>query len=100
MLRYWLPRHLRFGGPDMKRLVAGRERIYLDRLGNDFSADPKSFSEVACEHDARLYPQPGAMRAAFDQDAIDNKVLLLLIPGLLLANSLCLGTANRLPDGD
>ena len=33
--------HFRFGGPDMERLVAGRERIYLDRFWNEFSADPK-----------------------------------------------------------
>jgi pimeloyl-ACP methyl ester carboxylesterase len=26
--------HFRFGGPDMERLVAGRERIYLDRFWN------------------------------------------------------------------
>ena len=71
--------HFRFGGPDMERLVAGRERIYLDRFWNEFSADPKSFSEASREHYARLYAQPGAMRAgfsqfaAFDQDAIDNK---------------------------
>jgi pimeloyl-ACP methyl ester carboxylesterase len=74
--------HFRFGGPDMERLVAGRERIYLDRFWNEFSADPKSFSEAAREHYARLYAQPGAMRAgfnqfaAFDQDAIDNKVFV------------------------
>ena len=73
--------HFRFGGPDMERLVAGRERIYLDRFWNEFSADPKSFSEASREHYARLYAQPGAMRAgfsqfaAFDQDAIDNKAL-------------------------
>ena len=74
--------HFRFGGPDMERLVAGRERIYLDRFWNEFSADPKSFSEASREHYARLYAQPGAMRAgfsqfaAFDQDAIDNKRLV------------------------
>jgi len=33
--------HFRFGGPDMERLVAGRERIYLDRFWNEFSATPK-----------------------------------------------------------
>ena len=27
--------HFRFGGPDMERLVAGRERIYLDRFWNE-----------------------------------------------------------------
>jgi pimeloyl-ACP methyl ester carboxylesterase len=37
--------HFRFGGPDMERLVAGRERIYLDRFWNEFSADPKRFGE-------------------------------------------------------
>jgi pimeloyl-ACP methyl ester carboxylesterase len=47
--------HFRFGGPDMERLVAGRERIYLDRFWNEFSADPKSFGEASREHYARLY---------------------------------------------
>jgi pimeloyl-ACP methyl ester carboxylesterase len=74
--------HFRFGGPDMERLVAGRERIYLDRFWNEFSADPKSFGEASREHYAQLYAQPGAMRAgfnqfaAFDQDAIDNQAFL------------------------
>lgn len=74
--------HFRFGGLDMERLVSGRERIYLDRFWNDFSADPKSFGEPSREHYARLYAQPGAMRAgfsqfaAFDQDAIDNKAFV------------------------
>jgi pimeloyl-ACP methyl ester carboxylesterase/ribosomal protein S18 acetylase RimI-like enzyme len=74
--------HFRFGGPDMERLVAGRERIYLDRFWNEFSADPTSFSEAAREHYARLYAQPGAMHAgfsqfaAFDQDVIDNQAFV------------------------
>ena len=74
--------HFRFGGPDMERLVAGRERIYLDRFWNEFSADPKKFDEASREHYAELYARPGAMRAgfaqfaAFDQDAIDNRKLL------------------------
>jgi pimeloyl-ACP methyl ester carboxylesterase len=74
--------HFRFGGPDMERLVAGRERIYLDRFWNEFSADRRSFGEAAREHYAKLYAQPGAMHAgfsqfaAFDQDAIDNKAFL------------------------
>jgi pimeloyl-ACP methyl ester carboxylesterase len=71
--------HFRFGGPDMERLVTGRERIYLDRFWNEFSADPNSFGEASRQHYARLYAQPGAMHAgfnqfaAFDQDVIDNK---------------------------
>jgi pimeloyl-ACP methyl ester carboxylesterase len=74
--------HFRFGGPDMERLVAGRERIYLDRFWNEFSATPSRFSEAARRHYARLYARPGAMHAgfaqfaAFDQDAADNKAFL------------------------
>ncbi len=74
--------HFRFGGPDMERLVAGRERIYLDRFWNEFSANPGRFSEASREHYARLYAMPGAMHAgfaqfaAFDQDALDNQAFL------------------------
>ncbi len=74
--------HFRFGGPDMERLVAGRERIYLDRFWNEFSATPSRFTEASRKHYAALYARPGAMRAgfaqfaAFDQDAIDNKAFV------------------------
>jgi pimeloyl-ACP methyl ester carboxylesterase len=74
--------HFRFGGPDMERLVAGRERIYLDRFWNEFSATPANFTEDARVHYAALYARPGAMHAgfeqfhAFDQDAVDNKAFL------------------------
>src|SRR5258707_1734767 len=34
--RVW---HFNFHGPDAERLVAGRERIYLDRIWNDFTGD-------------------------------------------------------------
>lgn len=74
--------HFRFGGPDMERLVAGRERIYLDRFWNEFSATPARFSEAARQHYAALYARPGAMHsgfaqfAAFDQDAVDNRAFL------------------------
>lgn len=74
--------HFRFGGPDMERLVAGRERIYLDRFWNDFSANPARFDEASRQHYAALYARPGAMHsgfaqfAAFDQDATDNRAWL------------------------
>jgi len=74
--------HFHFGGPDMERLVAGRERIYLDRFYNDFSAHPERVTEATREHYARLYALPGAMHssfaqfAAFDQDAVDNRAWL------------------------
>ena len=70
--------HFGFGGPDMERLVAGRERIYLDHFWNEFSADPDAIGEAMRAHYAALYARPGAMRAAFAQfnafprDAADN----------------------------
>jgi len=94
--------HFRFGGPDMERLVAGRERIYLDRFWNEFSADPKRFTEAAREHYASLYALPGAMHcgfmqfAAFDQDAVDNKAFLtngkLQMPVLAVGGEKSFGT--------
>jgi pimeloyl-ACP methyl ester carboxylesterase len=74
--------HFSFWGPDAERLVAGRERIYLDRFWNEFSADPKNFPEASRVHYAKLYAQAGAMHAgfeqfkAFDQDATDDKTFL------------------------
>jgi len=71
--------HFRFGGPDMERLVSGRERIYLDRFWNDFAATRTAFPEEARVHYAKLYAAPGRMHAgfsqfaAFDQDVIDNR---------------------------
>ena len=74
--------HFSFWGPDAERLVKGRERIYLDRLWNQFSADPKKFPAASRAHYARIYARPGAMHAgfeqfkAFDQDAVDNKAFV------------------------
>jgi len=87
--------HFRFGGPDMERLVAGRERIYLDRFWNEFSATPARFSEASRQHYAKLYALPGAMHSgfeqfhAFDQDAIDNKAFMA--QGMLSMPVLALG---------
>jgi pimeloyl-ACP methyl ester carboxylesterase len=74
--------HFNFRGPDVERLVQGRERIYLDRFYNDFSADPKRVDEQTRAHYAALYAKPHAMHDAFEQfgafgqDAVDNKALL------------------------
>jgi pimeloyl-ACP methyl ester carboxylesterase len=76
-----------FGGPDMERLVAGRERIYtnvsnLDRFWNEFSLNPERFEEGKRQHYAALYAMPGAIRAgfaqfaAFGEDALDSKAYL------------------------
>ena len=72
--------HFDFGGPDMERLVKGRERIFLDRFYNEFGAHPERISDATREHYAKLYAMPGTMRssfaqfAAFRKDAEDNKV--------------------------
>ncbi len=74
--------HFDFGGPDAERLVAGRERIYLDRFWNEFAGDRTKIDEATRAHYAKLYARPGAMRAAFAQfnsirqDAEDNKVAM------------------------
>ncbi len=57
-----------------------RERIYFDRIWNDFTADPGKPDEATRNFFAATYAQPGGMRAgfaqfaAFSQDAKDNKV--------------------------
>ena len=72
--------HFSFWGPDEERLVQGRERIYLDRIWNDFGASPTQPDELTRKFYAAQYAKPGAMHAgfehfkAFSQDAEDNKV--------------------------
>ncbi len=61
--------HFNFRGPDVERLVKGRERIYLDRFWNELSANPKAIDEATRRHYARLYARPGAMHSAFEQFA-------------------------------
>ena len=71
--------HFDFYGPDEERLIAGRERLYLDRFYNELSADPKHIDEATRAHYAALYSRPHAIHdafsqfAAFRQDAIDNQ---------------------------
>jgi pimeloyl-ACP methyl ester carboxylesterase len=72
--------HFHFHGPDAERLVAGRERIYFDRIWNDFTGDPAKPDDATRNFFAATYAQPGGMRAgfaqftAFAQDAKDNKI--------------------------
>ncbi|MGH9421242.1 MAG: alpha/beta fold hydrolase, partial [Thermoanaerobaculia bacterium] len=71
--------HFYFRGPDVERLVQGRERILLDRFYNELSAHPERIDEATRAHYAAVYAQPGAMHCAFEQfaafskDAEDNK---------------------------
>jgi pimeloyl-ACP methyl ester carboxylesterase len=106
--------HFNFRGPDVERLVKGRERIYLDRFYNELSFTPKAIDEATREHYAKLYALPGAMHsafnqfAAFNQDAIDDKALLakgkLKMPVLALGADHSFGTQMadimRLVDDD
>ena len=95
--------HFNFRGPDVERLVAGRERIYLDRFWNELSANPKSIDEATRQHYADLYARPGAMRsafnqfAAFTQDAIDNQAFVakgkLTMPVLAIGADKSFGSA-------
>jgi pimeloyl-ACP methyl ester carboxylesterase len=97
--------HFNFRGPDEERLVAGRERIYLDRFYNELSADPKKIDEPTREHYAQLYARPHAMHdafeqfGAFNQDATDNKEMLarlgkLKMPVLALGGEKSFGTGE------
>lgn len=96
--------HFNFRGPDVERLVKGRERIYLDRFWNELSANPKSIDEATREHYAKLYAKPGAMHsafnqfAAFQQDAIDNQAFVakgkLTMPVLAIGADKSFGTAE------
>jgi pimeloyl-ACP methyl ester carboxylesterase len=94
--------HFNFRGPDVERLVKGRERIYLDRFWNELSANPKKIDEATRRHYAQLYARPGAMHSAFNQfaafaqDAVDNKELAqkgnLTMPVLALGGDHSFGT--------
>ena len=95
--------HFNFHGTDVERFVHGRERIYLDRLWDELSANPKAIDEATREHYSALYAQPGAMHSAFEQfaafsrDAADNKVFVangkLTMPVLAIGAEKSFGTA-------
>jgi pimeloyl-ACP methyl ester carboxylesterase len=86
--------HFNFHGPDEERLVAGRERIYLDRFWNELSGDPSAIDEATRQHYADLHARPHAIHDAFEQfvafpqDGLDNQAFLakgkLTIPVLAL----------------
>jgi pimeloyl-ACP methyl ester carboxylesterase len=97
--------HFNFRGPDEERLVAGRERIYLDRFYDELSADPKKIIEATRRHYAKLYARPHAIHdafeqfGAFNQDAIDNQKMLvaegkLKMPVLALGGEKSSGTGQ------
>jgi pimeloyl-ACP methyl ester carboxylesterase len=96
--------HFNFRGPDVERLVQGRERIYLDRFWNELSADPSKIDEATRQHYADLYAKPHAMHDAFEQfaafypDATDNKAFLA--QGKLNMPVLALGAEKSFGEGE
>ncbi len=95
--------HFDFGGPDAERLVAGRERIYLDRFWNEFAGNPAKVDELTRAHYASLYAQPGAMHSAFAQfnairrDVEDNRAearTKLTMPVLAIGGAKSLGATE------
>ncbi len=104
LVRHPLLWHFSFGGPDAERLVAGRERIYLDRFWNEFAGDPAKIDETTRVHYATLYARPGAIRSAFAQflsfpkDVEDNKASMatkLTMPVLAIGGEKSLGPPRR-----
>jgi pimeloyl-ACP methyl ester carboxylesterase len=95
--------HFNFRGPDVERLVAGRERILLDRFYNELSAHPERIDEQTREHYAALYARPKAMHdafaqfAAFPTDAHDNQAFLaagkLILPVLAIGGAASYGAS-------
>lgn len=93
--------HFNFHGPDAERLVQGRERIYFDRIWNDFTGDPSKPDNATRDFFAATYAQPGGMRAgfaqfaAFSQDAKDNLEFArtkLTMPVLAVGGEKSMGT--------
>jgi len=97
--------HFNFHGPDEERLVAGRERIYLDRFWDELSADPKQIDEATRRHYAKLYAMPHAIHDAFEQffafpqDGADNRAFLakgkLTMPVLALGGEKSYGAGMK-----
>ncbi len=95
--------HFNFYGPDAERLVAGRERIYLDRFYNELSGNPAGIDEPTREHYAQLLARPHAVHDAFEnfkafpQDGIDNRAFLakgkLTMPVLAIGGDHSYGAA-------
>ena len=99
--------HFNFRGPDVERLVAGRERILLDRFYNELSANPAGIDEQTRVHYATLYAMPGAIHnatsgqfAAFARDAEENQALFakggkLAMPILAIGGDHSYGAAMK-----
>lgn len=57
--------HFHFNGKYAEQLTAGRERIYLNRIWDDFAYHPARVTEATRAYYAASYAQPGNMHAGF-----------------------------------
>lgn len=92
--------HFGFYGPHAERIIEGRERHYLDRFWDEFSATRGVFTEEMRNFYTEFYLRPNGVRnafshfAAFEQDAHDNQTLSekrLAIPVLGVGGAMSLG---------
>lgn len=93
--------HFNFYGKYAEALVAGRERIYLDRIWDAFAAHPERITEAERARTSASYAQPGNMHAgfayfkAFATDAKRNAVFAktpLPMPVLAMGGAKSFGT--------
>lgn len=92
--------HFHFYGPYAERLVAGRERIYLDWLWDRFALHPERITNAERAAIAASYAQPGTMRVGFtyfrdfDTDVTDDVAFAkmpLQIPVLAMGGEKSMG---------
>ncbi|MEO0694807.1 MAG: alpha/beta hydrolase [Pseudomonadota bacterium] len=92
--------HFGFYGPHAERLVEGRERIYLDRFWDEFSATPDAIGEDLRAQYTAHYQRPNGLKGAFShfeafgkdaEDDTQSAVDKLSIPVLGIAGSESLG---------
>lgn len=57
--------HFHFNGKYAEQLTAGRERIYLNRIWDDFAYHPARITDATRTYYAASYAQPGNMHAGF-----------------------------------
>jgi pimeloyl-ACP methyl ester carboxylesterase len=89
--------HFNFYGKYAEALVAGRERIYLDRIWDAFAGDPARVPAVERAKTAASYAQAGNMHAGFSYFqafAIDAKQNVAFARTPLLMPVLSIGGAK------
>jgi pimeloyl-ACP methyl ester carboxylesterase len=93
--------HFHFNGKYAEQLTDGRERIYLNRIWDDFAFHPERVTEAARTRYAASYAQPGNMHAGFSyfagfyKDADDNAKFAktpLTMPVLAMGGEKSFGT--------